>query len=94
MENQIQNFLSKLGSSDFRSWIIVQQAYLRNCFGEEIMDIGMNNNSGYVYIALENGIQIASCFGQNVEYIVTDFDNGEEEFFGDYYKAHQRLSTI
>jgi hypothetical protein len=91
MENQIQNFLSKLGSSDFRSWIKVQQAYLGNCFGEEIMDIGMNNNSGYVYIALENGVQIASCFGQDVEFIITDFDNGEEEFFDNYYEANERL---
>ena len=43
---------------------------------EEIMEVGFNQNSGYVYIALENGISIASAFGQSVEYIVTNMDNG------------------
>jgi hypothetical protein len=43
--------------------------------------------SGYVYFALENGITIASCFGQPVDYIVTNDRNGEENFFDTYSEA-------
>ena len=87
------NFLNKLGSSDFESWILVQQAYRDNCFGEEIMETGFNTSSGYVYIALENGVQIASCFGQSVDYIVYDFETGEEHFFDEYDEAIIHLET-
>jgi hypothetical protein len=94
MENQIVKFISKLGSSDFRSWAKVQNAYLNNCFGEEIMDVGFNNMSGYVYIALENGVQLASCFGNDVEFIVTDFEDGKETFCRTYDKALKQLGYI
>lgn len=49
--------------------------------------IGFNENSGYVYIALENGISICSMLGREVEYLVTNFDNGEEHFFDTYHEA-------
>ena len=42
----------------------------------DIMCCGFNEYSGNVYIALENGVTIASCFGQSVEYIVSDPDTG------------------
>ena len=68
---------------------------LSKCFeayasiGEEIMEdgIGLNPNSGYVYIALDNGISICSMLGTEVEYLVTDFYNGEERFFDNYQEA-------
>lgn len=65
------------------------EAYAENCAGEDILDggIGFNPNSGYVYIALENGVTICSCLGRDVEYLVTDFETGEETFFGDYHEA-------
>jgi hypothetical protein len=59
----------------------VWAAYAENCSGEEIMEEGFNINSGYVYLALENGLTIASSFGQDVEFIVNDFESGEEIFF-------------
>lgn len=65
---------------------------LAKCFeayaeiGEEIMEVGFNPNSGYVYIALENGIQIASMLGNDVEYITIDQD-GEEHFLDSYEAA-------
>lgn len=62
-------------------------AYADNCTAEDIMDIGFNPNSGYVYIALENGISICSCMAQDVEYLITNFDNGEEYFFTTYTEA-------
>jgi hypothetical protein len=86
------NFLDKLGSSDFESWILVQQAYRDNAWGEEIMECGFNTNSGYVYIALENGISIASCFGQSVDYIVYNHEDEDEEFFSTYSEAYENLS--
>lgn len=80
-------FLNSLGTSDFESWILVNRAYQDNAKGEEIMECGFNQNSGYVYIALENGISIASCFGQSVDYIVSDWETGEEHFFDTYEEA-------
>ena len=49
------------------------------------MEVGFNPNSGYVYIALENGIQICSSFGQSVEYITFD-PTGENEMFFDNFQ--------
>ena len=87
MENK---FISKLGSSDLESYIKCLQAYQNcECYGEDIMEVGFNKNSGYVYIALENGIQIASCFGNDVCYIVNDWETGEENFYSTYEKALQ-----
>jgi hypothetical protein len=49
--------------------------------------IGFNPNSGYTYIALENGISICSMLGRDVEYLVTNMNNGEEHFFDTYEEA-------
>lgn len=65
------------------------QAYANNAAGEDIIDggIGFNANSGYTYIALENGVTICSCMGQTVEYLVTNFETGEEIFYSNYEEA-------
>ena len=63
----------------------VWEAYAEECASEEIMEVGFNPNSGYVYIALENGIQICSSFGQSVEYITFD-PTGENEMFFDNFQ--------
>jgi hypothetical protein len=81
------DFLTKLGSSDMESWILVQRAFVDNAWGEEIMDCGFNTNTGYVYIALENCVTIASCFGQSIDYIVTNYEDGEESFYDTYEDA-------
>ena len=62
-------------------------AYCDFASHEDILEIGFNPNTGYVYIALENNVTIASSFGQEVEYIVSDIMNGEEAFFDDYDTA-------
>jgi len=61
-----------------------------------VMDggIGFNANSGYVYIALEDGITIASMLGRDVEYIVTDYNDGEEFFFDTYKEAEAKLEEM
>ena len=89
MENL--GFIKQLGSSDFESWILVQESYRQNAFNEDIMECGFNKNTGYVYIALENGIQIASNFGYPVEFIVYDNEEGDELFFEDYEEAYNYL---
>jgi hypothetical protein len=61
-------------------------AYAEHCAGMSF-ECGFNPNSGYVYIALENGISICSMLGREVEYLVTNFDNGEEYFFPTYHEA-------
>ena len=50
----------------------------------DIMCCGFNTSSGYVYIALENGVTIASCFGQSVDYIVTNPNTGREKITNTY----------
>lgn len=72
----------------------VHQAYADDCHREEIMEIGFNANSGYVYIALENGISICSMLGQEVEYIVTDFEDGTEYFLSTYKEAEDQLNEL
>jgi len=81
-------YLEALGMSN------IFEAYAS--IGEEIMEdgIGFNPNSGYVYIALENGISICSMMGKDVEYLVTDFYNGEERFFDTYEEAEKFDCTI
>ena len=84
---ETNQFIQELRSSDLESWILSQKAYQQFAQGEDIMECGFNKISGYVYIALENGIQIASCFGQDVEFIKFDYETGEELFFDTYEEA-------
>ena len=84
---EADQFIQNLRGSDLESWILVQKAYQEYGDNHDIMECGFNTKSGYVYIALENGVQIASCFGQDVDYIKYDFETGEEYFFDTYEEA-------
>jgi hypothetical protein len=79
------------GYSDAKSKAVVWNAYAENFAGEEIMEEGFNPNSGYVYIALENGITLASCFGQSVDFLIYDSEEGEEIIFGSYNELQNYL---
>jgi hypothetical protein len=70
------------------------QAYADECASESIMGVGFNSNSGYVYISLENGISICSMLGREVEYLVTNFEDGEETFFESYGEAEHFLASM
>lgn len=70
---------------------IIWNAYAENFASEEIMEEGFNINSGYVYLALENGVTIASAFGQDVEFIVYDHETDEEMFFDSAHDAKMYL---
>ena len=85
---------TSFGYSDAKSKSIVWSAYAENFAGEEIMEEGFNINSGYVYIALENGVTIASAFGQSVDYIVYDNETEEELGFDSIDELNQHLGTI
>jgi hypothetical protein len=70
-------------------------AYARNFNEDSIFEIGFNANSGYTYIALnETSITICSMLGRDVEYMVTDFDNGEETLFDTYQEAIDYLNNL
>ena len=90
---KIHNY-ENMGSLDKKSLELVWKAYNDTRLNEEIFEIGFNLSSGYVYIALENGVSIASCFGQPVDYIVTDYNNGEEFFFDTYDEAYKKLEKF
>lgn len=89
------DFLNSLGSADLASFIKVLEAY-NDQYETRKHDIeccGINNSSGFVYLMLENCITIASCFGHDVEYIVNNFNNGEEHFFDTYEEALNYLNS-
>jgi hypothetical protein len=79
------------GYLDAKSKSIVWAAYAEHFGGEEIMEEGFNINSGYVYIALENGVTIASAFGKKVKFIVYDEENEEETFLFSVKQAYKFL---
>ena len=79
--------IDKMGSLDIQSIDIVIKAYKKYASGEEIEFSGFNTQSGYVYIALSNGVQIISNFGQEVEFLVTDYETEEEIFLDTYTEA-------
>lgn len=91
----MQNSINIYGITDSIAYCEAQG--LAKCFaeysehfaGEYINCIGFNSNSGYVYIALENGIQICSMMGNDIEYLITDFETGEETFFSSYAEAEK-----
>jgi hypothetical protein len=88
-----ENIHTSFGYSDALSKSRVWAAYANHFAGEEIMDEGFNINSGNVYIALENGVTIASAFGRFVEFYVYDFDNDEEFAFESIEELNQHLGT-
>jgi hypothetical protein len=83
---------NSLGYSDAISKSIVWRAYAIYFGGEEIMEEGFNMNSGYMYIALENGVTIASAFGQSVDFIIYDNETEEEIFFDSIEELNAHLN--
>lgn len=84
---------TSFGYSDAKSKSIVWAAYAEHFAGEEIQAEGFNMNSGNVYIALENGVTIASAFGQSVDFYVYDFDNDDELGFDSIDELNEYLNT-
>ena len=95
MENELNFNLGEMGYQDIESMKLIIDAWY-NLEDRDIMyeGTGFNKRSRYVYIALENGITIGSCFGHEVEYLVTDYDTGEEHFYETYEEAETKLETL
>jgi hypothetical protein len=70
----------------------VFDAYAEYCSSEEIMEIGFNQYSGYVYIHLENSICICSMLGQDVEYFSYNNENDNEMVADTYDEAIDNLN--
>jgi hypothetical protein len=87
------NLTDSLAHLEAKGMSKVWMAYADNCADEDIMEVGFNPNSGYVYIALENGVSIGSNLGGDVEYIVTNFNDGEEFFFDEYETALKQMEV-
>ena len=92
-EIKVEFPIDKMGSSDIESIDIVIKAYKRFADGEDIEFSGFNDRSGYVYISLSNGIQIISNFGQEVEFLITDYETEEEIFCDTYGQAENKLNN-
>jgi len=73
---------------------MIFQAYANECPNEDILGVGFNPHSGYVYIALENGISICSNLGRQVEFLVTDSNDGEETFYDTYEEAQKHDESM
>ena len=84
---EIHGLSSSISYCESQGLSLCFSAYAENCAGEDILEIGFNSNSGYTYIALENGISICSMLGRTVEYLVNSWENGEEYFFDTYHEA-------
>jgi hypothetical protein len=85
---------SSISYTEAKGLSLCFMAYADYCAGEEIMAIGFNPNSGYVYIALENGVSICSGMGQDVEYLLTDSNTGEEMFFNSFDEAESNMGMM
>jgi hypothetical protein len=89
------DFVNKLRSSDLASFIICLEALNNEANNQKIEHIGMNDGTGCVYVALENGIIINSSFGQRVTFTVMNHKNdNQEEDFDNYYLAENYLNTL
>jgi hypothetical protein len=88
MKNQLEtNLENSIAYCEAKGLSNCFAAYADNCAGDDIMMVGFNPNSGYSYIALENGVTICSMLGQDVEYLVTDMNDGNESFMTSYSEA-------
>ncbi len=93
MENLTMYNLSTPAYCEAKGLSLVFGAYAENCSREDILQVGFNENSGYVYIALENGVSICSMLGREVEYLYTDFEDGEEYFFDSYEECLEKFNA-
>lgn len=89
------NFINSLGCADLQSFINVLDSYNSDYETRKlnIEYLGFNSNSGYVYLALENGISIISAFGRDVYFLVNNFRNGDEKIFNTYDEALNYLNS-
>jgi hypothetical protein len=91
MNFDVYNLTSSIAYCEAQGLSKCFEAYANECAGEDILCVGFNPNSGYVYIALESGVQICSMLGRDVEFITTDFEDGTESHYDNYEQAINQL---
>lgn len=106
--NRVNWDISEFSPQDFFSMQVVINAYIyqmeRNNIGSvyhqspgycdlNIVETGVSQKTGYVWIALESGITIASKGGR-VKYVATNWLINKEYFFADYDEALKRREEI
>jgi hypothetical protein len=65
------------------------------CMELEPMIFGHNHLSGYYYIAFENiSLSIVLTPQNDVQFMTTDFETGDEEFFNTEEEAMEHLATL
>ena len=78
LETKIYN-LEKMSYIELANLNKVLTAWKDEAYNEDIMEIGYNEKTGFVYMAFEsNGIQIACKFNEDVRYLATDRETGDE----------------
>ena len=90
---KINNVDSTIPYCEAKGLSKVFEAYAEYCSSEEIMEIGFNQYSGYVYIHLEIGICICSMLGQEVDYFTYNDENYDEMIAETYYEAIDNLNN-
>ena len=88
--NNITEFLNSLCKWDKARLANIYNAYIINCINDHINDVWYNEKTGYVYIVLENWVQIAEAFNW-VEFLTTNWETGEEFFYTSYDEAFNSL---
>jgi len=106
--NRVNWNISEFSHIDFFSMQVVINAYCyqleRNNIGSvyhkspgycdfNILETGRTKGTGYLWIALESGITIASN-GNKVKYVATNWLTNEEFFFDDYDLAVAKKAKI
>tara|TARA_R110001599_G_scaffold129074_2_gene303174 strand:- start:17204 stop:17485 length:282 start_codon:yes stop_codon:yes gene_type:complete len=79
--------ITDLSVTELRSLAKCLTTYSKDCFLATIELSGYNEQSGYIYLSLDNGVCIASFAGQEVQFVVHNFEIGEEKFFNIYQNA-------
>ena len=74
---------------------ILMEQYAQSDLCGEAMCFGHNNWTGYYYIAFEDySLQIILDERENVLWMTTDIETGEEEFFDSEEEAAAHLDTL
>ena len=69
--------------------------YAESSLVDEPITFGHNNQSDYFYIAFENiSLSIVLTPQNEVLFMTTDYDNGNEEFFATEEEAMEYLATL
>ena len=96
----MQDFLEDYGvvsSAQANALSVLFDVYKRTdaCMNLEPMVFGHNHLSGFYYIAFEdNSLSIVLTPQNEVRFMTTDYDNGNEEFFNTEEEAMEHLATL